>query len=89
MLCIFVCFDFLCPSQHFFSLVGTGLPGLNQRRKCLAQGHNVVPPLRVQTHNSLIVSHLFSTLPLSHCAPHMVDTEDSHEVLMRICADKI
>ena len=30
ILVIFVCFDSLCPSQEFFSYVGTGLPGLNQ-----------------------------------------------------------
>ena len=28
--CFFVWFDSLRPSQHFFSYVGTGLPGLNQ-----------------------------------------------------------
>ena len=27
---LLVCFDSLCPSQQFFSYVGTGLPGLNQ-----------------------------------------------------------
>ena len=26
----FVCFESLCPSQHFFSHVGIGLRGLNQ-----------------------------------------------------------
>ena len=40
-LCLPVClwlFDSLCPSQQFFSYVGTGLPGLNQyyaRISCL------------------------------------------------------
>ena len=29
-LCFFFVFDSLRPSQHFFSYVGTGLPGLNQ-----------------------------------------------------------
>ena len=27
---MFVCFDSLCPSQHFFNHVGMRLPGLNQ-----------------------------------------------------------
>ena len=29
-LIIFVWFDYFCPSQQYFSHVGTGLPGLNQ-----------------------------------------------------------
>ena len=30
LLFLFVCFNSLCPSQQFFSYVGTGLPRLNQ-----------------------------------------------------------
>ena len=47
---LFVSIDSLHPNQLFFSHVGTGLPVLNpstkQKIKCLAQGHNVMPPVR-------------------------------------------
>ena len=49
---VFVCVDSLHLRQEFFSYVGTGLPGLNQYYeqsiKCLAQGHNAVPPVRLE-----------------------------------------
>ena len=48
---LFVCFDSLHPCQQFFSHVGKGFPGLNQYEaedKCLAQGHNPVPPLMLK-----------------------------------------
>ena len=47
-----VCFYSWCPSQQFFSLVRTGLQGLNQptkqQIKCLAQGDNIVTPSAVR-----------------------------------------
>ena len=53
---IFFFFDSLhvCPSQQLFSYMGMGFPRLNQyystkqRLKCLAQGHNSVPPVRLK-----------------------------------------
>ena len=66
----FFCVDALCPSQQFFSHVGTGLPGLNryleQRIKCFAQRHNTVTPPTVKLEPA--------TLPLyqlSHCNQHI------------------
>ena len=51
--CFFVLFcfggmggiDSLRPSQHFFSHVRMGT---KQRIKCLAQGHNAVPPVKLK-----------------------------------------
>ena len=45
------------PSQHFFSHVGTEsmLPGFNQYCRelmCLAQGHNMVPPVGIESRTS-------------------------------------
>ena len=57
---VFVCsfgFDYLCPSQQFFSYVGTGLPGLTgtkQRITYLAQGHSAVPPARLEPTTHLV-----------------------------------
>ena len=34
---LFICVDPLSPSQHFFSDVGTGIPGLNPMRLELAR----------------------------------------------------
>ena len=56
----FVCFDCLCPSQQIFSHVGTGLPP-ELRIKCLAQGHNAVPLMRLEPTTLDLES---STLPL-------------------------
>ena len=47
-----VWFDPFRPSPTLFRHVGTGLSGLTstkQRVKCLAQGHNAVPPVRLET----------------------------------------
>ena len=47
----YVWFDSLRPSQHFSSLVRSGLPGFNQyltEDKFLAQGHNTVPLVRLE-----------------------------------------
>ena len=55
---LFVCVDTLHPSQQSFSHVGTisCFPGVNQyiskqRIKCLAQGHNTVPPENLKPAN--------------------------------------
>ena len=42
-----LCADALCPSQQFYSHVRTisGLPGMKQRIKYLAQGHNAATPV--------------------------------------------
>ena len=54
---MFVCFEVQCPSQQFFSDVRTEppLPGFNQYSgtlMCLAQGHNMVPPVGIEPRNS-------------------------------------
>ena len=51
--CVFVRFDSLRPSQHFFSYVARvflGWTSTKQGIKYLAQEHNVVPPARLFIH---------------------------------------
>ena len=43
-----------------------GLTSTKQRIKCLAHGHNAVPPVRLKQHH---LDPELNTLPLSHCAP--------------------
>ena len=48
---LLVCVDSLCPSQHFFSYVRMGLPGLSQylaEDKVSSQRHNTVPPVMLK-----------------------------------------
>ena len=49
---VFVCFDSVRPIKQYFSYKGAGLPGLNQylaRINVLAQGHNTVTPVRLES----------------------------------------
>ena len=55
--CLFVCIEALGPSQRNFSHVGTEpmLPGYNQFYRelmCLAQGHNTMPPVGIESKTS-------------------------------------
>ena len=60
-------FDSLHPSHHFFSLVGTELPGLNQYH-----AEDKVSPARTQHgSNPQHLDQESSTLPLSHHASDM------------------
>ena len=56
---VFVCFDSLRPSQHFYAMTGRVLLGstrTKQRNKSLAKGHNTVHLVRLEpeTHRSRV-----------------------------------
>ena len=56
--CLFVCVEVKCPSQHCFSHVGTEitLPGFNQYCRelmYLAQGHNTVTLVGIEHRTDL------------------------------------
>ena len=56
-ICLFVCIEAKCPSQQFFSHVGTEptLPGFNKYCRelmCLAQKHNTVTPVGIEPRTS-------------------------------------
>ena len=68
-ICLFVCFDSLRPSQHFFSHVGTGLPALNQYLSRVSVLLNDTTQCHLCGSNQKPLDLEPNTLPLSLPAP--------------------